>query len=267
MVRSILTAFLIIAILWVPVMASDVTARQAIDRLYMAGGVMPVEDMIIQLEVSSLSQSGSSAGGVLQPSSTDKVFYKRPNKLRVNSVIIDRGGPMDGKQVVIIRDGVNKWMYVSMGQYPVKKGADEPEGTSNLPFNIQTYPQDSAREYITVGNEDIDGYMTDVIRIVNPARPDLTITVWVDRTRCIPLKVIKQRTETAKQGSVQVIKKILYKDIKQLKDGRWMPFMLEIYENDVLQSVVVYKAISINVGLQDDLFMPMKDLIMPTPVQ
>ncbi len=242
--------------------ASEVSARQLVDHLYVTSNQLPIQDIIIELDVNRADHLTSSSSGVLQPASRDKIFFKKPNKLRVDTVTIAPGDPTDGKQAIIIRDGINRWMYVSAGQYPVKKGPDEPSPSLMLPFNLQTYQQDLNREFVILGKESIGGVPTDVVGIVNPAAPEQMEKVWIDRSRWVPLKLeMKRVSRSSSEKDKPIFLRILYKEIIQLKDGRWMPFVMEFYENEVLEKVAIYRAVAVNVGLQDNLFEPMDKFI------
>jgi outer membrane lipoprotein-sorting protein len=242
----------------------DLQARKLLDNLYFAKRSMPIQDMVVDLEESTPISQGEGSSSVMQLYSKDKVLFKAPNKLRVQSLIMAPNDPMTGRQLTIIRDGVNRWMYVSTGQYPVKKGADEPSATNILPFNIQTYQVDLNKEYVLVGEEMLEGVAAKVVRIVDPSSLDVITTVWIDPTRSVPLKLEKRSGGMAgkkDKGSGTGFTRILYKDIRQLRDGRWMPFRLEIYRGNVLASLIVYKSIALNVGLEDNLFEPMEKFV------
>jgi outer membrane lipoprotein-sorting protein len=214
-----------------------------------------VRDLVAELEA---SDAGDDTGNLVN-TGKDKIYYKYPNKLRVDSVIRDPGGPLDGRQTITIRDGTNMWHFVSTGQYPVKKAPDSPSPTLNLPFNIQRYPQDSARKYELTGTQTINGVSTKVVRITNPQAPQDVRTVYIDPTRNVPIRLEMQIPDD--KGGAPTRKRVDYKDIKRLEDGRYMPFTLEIYENDRLQKVRVYSGIKVNVGLQDSLFEPMSRFV------
>ena len=240
--------------------AREFTARQLVDHLYVVNGQLPIQTLIVEMDVSKLLSKENGGTGNLERSSKDKICFKKPSKIHIDSILIDPGGPMDGKQVSIVRDGVNMWMFISMGQYPVKKGADQPEPTSWLPFNVQTYPVDSQKEYTLVGKDQVAGVSADVVRIVDPASPKAVVTVWIDRTRWVPLRKEIVRPST-KPGEANAGKRILYKDIRKLSDGRYFPFLIEVYEGDVLVGAGSYKAVSINEKLPDTLFEPLNKFL------
>jgi len=234
--------------------------RKLVEELYTSQGTLPIKDMMIVLDVNS-SDTRYGGEGILQPSSHDKIFFKSPNKLRVDSVLVDPGGPHDGQQVVVIRDGVNCWMYVSQGEYPVQKKADEPIPPTQVPFNLMQYPQDSARQYEMVGQETLDNVQTQVVRVLNPAYPGMIYTVWIDPARRVPLKLERQEPNDKGNPGQTEITTVVYRDIRPLQDGRNMPFALDIYKNQQLVRVVVYQAIDINRGLEDSLFEPMSRFV------
>ncbi len=229
--------------------------RNLVDQLYTVSGRLPVRDLVAELEA---SDAGDDTGNLVS-TGKDKIYYKYPNKLRVDSVMRDPGGPLDGRQTITIRDGTNMWHFVSTGQYPVKKAPDTASPTLNLPFNLQRYPQDSARRYELTGTQAIAGVSTKVVRITNPQVPQDVRTVYIDTARNVPLRLEMQIPND--KGGAATRKRVDYKDIKRLEDGRYMPFTLEIYENDRLQKVRVFSGVKVNVGLQDSLFEPMSRFV------
>lgn len=236
--------------------AAEANARQLIDHLYLVGGHMPINDMVIELEENVASAEGEGSPTMV-PSGKDKIYFKSPNKLRIDIVTSDPGGALDQKNMVIIRDGKNAWQYLSTGQYPVKKKVDEPSAPLNVPFGIVKYPQDIDKNYTVTGTETIDNVKATVIKITNPTNPSEETTVWIDKSRWVPLKLFLK-----KKGDKGEIKKtVLYKDISKTKDGRFFPFRLEVKVNDVLQRVMIYKAIAFNVGLDETLFTPMEKFV------
>lgn len=243
-----------------PARSADFTARQLVDHLYMVAGQMPIQTLIVEMEVSASTSKDRSGPANLVTTRKDKLFFKKPNKLRVDSIVIDPGGPMDGKQVTVIRDGVNRWQYISMGQYPVKKGQDEPSPSSWLPFHLQVYQQDSNKQYALAGRDSSFGVPADIVKIVDPSAPRASVTVWIDRSRWVPL--CQERVMPgAKPGDPDAVKRILYKDIRRLNDGRFFPFKLEWHEGGVLTQAGVYKAVGVNENLPDSLFEPMNRFI------
>ncbi len=232
--------------------------RRIIDSLYMSTGRLPINDMVADLEVfSPVDQKGG--GTSLALASKDKLIFKKPNKLKLDIIINDPGGSLDGKQMTIIRDGVQCWQYVSAGQYPVKKIPDSPSATLSLPPNIQVYRQDADNTYTVVGKETLDKITATVVKISDKSSGEET-KIWVDTKRWVPLKMEKKIPDSKGKAEPQV-KTVNYKEFKQLKDGRWFPFALEVQNNGVTDRVVVYKAISINVGVEDHLFEPMKKFV------
>ncbi|MFP4498489.1 MAG: outer membrane lipoprotein-sorting protein, partial [Vulcanimicrobiota bacterium] len=192
-------------------------------------------------------------------SSKDKIIFKKPNKLKIDSVIQDPGGSLDGKQVTIIRDGVQRWMYVSAGQYPVKKGPDEPYATLNLPPNIQIYPQESDRTFKVMGKEKIKNVDAIKIEITDESTKEVQI-IYVDPIKKVPLKM-EIVTIDPKNPEKKETRECYYKDFKKLKDGRWFPFVIEMKQEGKATRMVVYKALSVNVGIDEHLFEPMKKFV------
>ncbi len=240
----------------VPVVSSS-EARQLVDNLYTPTQGLPIRDLILEIECSELVEQDGV--GNLLPSGTDRVYYKFPNRLRVDTVFHEPGTQLDGKQAVIIRDGSNMWMFISMGQYPVKKGADTQQPSLQLPFSLQKYPHDANDDYKLVGSESFEGIPVKVVEISNPEHPELPTRVWIDPARRVPLQLVVKVKGEASSGPGE--KKVVYRDIKQLEDGRYLPMRLEIYVDQVLRQARVYRGVKVNAGLQDSLFEPMKGLL------
>ena len=229
--------------------------RQMVEALYAPQGVQPIKDMVVELECYDLSSESNS----FELGSKDKIYYKYPNKLRIDAVINDPGGPMDKKEAIIIRDGINVWHYISMGQFPVKKALDQPSGTLNLPFNIQKYPIDASKKYTVKGTKTIDGVETAEILIENPQDENDTKTVYIDTKRQVPLRLDLIRISDKQK----ILVRVDYKEIAKLKDGRYFPKKIEIYENDVHKKMRLYKGLEINCGLDDSMFDQMKGFVNP----
>jgi outer membrane lipoprotein-sorting protein len=253
----ICTLIIVTALMASGAWAAEFDARQIVDHLYMAKGLMPINDLVIELEESVAGGDGKASTNLVA-SGKDKIYFKSPCKLRIDIVTSDPGGPLDQRNMVIIRDGKNAWQYLSTGQYPVKKKADEPSAPLNIPFGIVRYPQDIEKTYAITGTEVVDNVNTTVVKISSPSNPGEETTVWIDRARWVPLKlVLKKKGEKGEDK----IKKVLYKEIGKTKDGRFFPFKLEKYVNEALSGVVVYKAMAINAGLEDSLFAPMEKFV------
>ncbi len=245
---------LLIIIQAAEVNAAEVDARQYVDHLYTAEGQKPIMDMVIELEESTVSPGSDLGSPSMVLSGKDKIYFKSLHKLRIDSVISDPGGALEQRSMVIIRDGKNSWLYLSTGQHHVKWKPDEPSAPLNIPFGIVKYPQDNDKSYTVTGTEAVDNVQTTVITITSPTPAGEEITVWIDMSRQVPLKLILKKKSD--QGEIK--KTVLYKDISKTKDGRFFPFRLEITENGALMHVVTYKALAINVGLDEALFAPMK---------
>lgn len=248
---------LLIVFLIAEVNAAGGDGRKCIENLYSVKGQKPVEDMVIELEESVISQGAGQDSPSMVLSGKDKIYFKSPHKLRIDSVISDPGGGLDQTRMVIIRDGMNAWQYLSSGQYHVKRNPDEPSAPLNIPFGIVKYPRDSDKSYTVTGTEKIDNVQATVIKIICPTDAGEEITVWVDRSRQVPLKMFLRKKSDKGEES----KTVLYKGISKTKDGRFFPFRLEIMRNGVMQRVVIYKALAINVGLDETLFAPVKKYV------
>lgn len=245
----------LIGIFSAPAFCAD--GRRLLDNLYVSQGKLPINDLVADIETYTPIDKADGSSS-LSLASKDKLIFKKPNKLKIDSIISDPGGSLDGKQMTIIRDGVNCWLYVSAGQYPVKKKPDEPSSTLDLPPHIQVYPQDADNVVTITGKETIDKTPVTVVKISDKSGSEST-TVWIDTKRWVPVKQEKVMTDAKSKG--KVTKVVNYKDFRQLKDGRWFPFTFEIQIDGKTNRVVVYKAISVNVGVDDNIFEPMKKFV------
>lgn len=228
-------------------------AKQIIDALYCGKGLAPIRDLIVELECTDINEQS----GQLQLASKDKIYFKSPNKLRVDAVIQDPGGPLDQRQAIIIRDGVTMWHYLSTGQYPVKKKPDTPSPTANLPFNIQRYPIDETKSYEFGQQRLIEGVQTREIIIKNPQDAKDERHVFVDVAREVPMLMEYTREDGDKSTRVTVE----YGSITKMSDGRFFPFLIKIYNDGKLEKVRAYKGVVINAGLDDSFFNHMGGII------
>ena len=236
-----------------PVRANDDRARKLVDQLYTPQGALPIQDMIVELEDHA---AAAAANPVL--TGRTKMFYKAPAKLRVDYQQVLPKSPLDGRLTVIIRDGENLWVYGS-AQYPSLKKADSPSPTLALPFNVQKFRRDAEREFYDLGLERIDNVPVHRIQVLSPSQPNWTAVVWVDPERRVPLQ-LETGVPGEKDGKMRK-KRVLYKDIRRLADGRHFPCQLHIYESDVLKEIKIYKGVKINVGLDQALFEPVKEFL------
>lgn len=228
-------------------------AKQIVDSLYCGGGLAPINDLIVEMDCTDLDEKSQQ----LQPSSKDKIYFKAPNKLRVDSIIQDPGGPLDQRQSIIIRDGVTMWHYLSTGQYPVKKKPDVPSPTANLPFNIQRYPIDETKSYEFGQQRLIEGVQTQEIVVKNPQDPKDERHVFVDVARAVPMLM----EYTRYNGDKGVRVTVEYGSIAKLSDGRFFPFLIKIYHDGKLDRVRAYKGVVVNAGLDDSFFSHMGSMM------
>jgi hypothetical protein len=236
--------------------AQSELAQQMVNELYTPRGLLPIKDLVIEVD-DYISEDNGPSNLVCEANS--KIFFKSPNRLRVDQVHRSAKSPLDGKMTVIIRDGENLWVYLE-GQIPSKTGNDSQVPTLSIPFNIQRYRRDQEREFYYLGKEKLDGVTVHRVQITNPSMPDWTAVLWIDAERHIPIQL-----ETTGRGhhDKMIPKRVVYGDIRRLPDGRFFPFKLQIFENDVLTGVELYKGVRINVGLDDFLFAPQQEYTNP----
>ena len=234
---------------------ANLRARQLIEQLYAPAGVMPIRDLIAEIECHDFSTESNA----FQLLSNDKVYYKYPNKLRIDAIINDPGGPMDKKEAIIIRDGINVWHYISMGQYPVKKALDQPSGTLNLPFGIQKYSVDASKKYSIKGKKVINDVETIEVFIENPQDENDTKSVYIDTKRNVPLRLDLTRISDKEK----ILVRAQYSNVQKLPDGRYFPCQIDIFENDVHKKIRNIKAVQMNCGLDDSMFNQMQGFVNP----
>jgi len=229
-------------------------ARQLVEQLYTPKGVLPIKDMIVELED---NETAEDAPANLVNRAKTKIFYKFPSKLRVDQVHNAPNNSLDGRMTVIIRDGTYMWVY-AMGQYAAKKTSDSGQATLALPFDIQKYRKDAEREYHYLGKETMDNIPVHRVQVLNPAVPGWCAVVWIDPERRVPLQLEAAIPHEKDAGKFKS-KRVLYKDIRKLEDGRWFPFQIQIFDGEILRQVKLYKGVKVNVGLDETLFQPMKE--------
>lgn len=231
---------------------SDDAGRLLVEQMYTVAGGAPVKDMVIELE-DHAAVNGANPTLV----GKTKLFFKSPAQLRADLVQVAPKSPTDGLLTVVIRDGQNLWIYGS-GPYPAKSTADTPSPSLALPYNLQKYRRDSEREFFDLGPETCEGVKVRRVQILSPSQPNWTAVIWVDPVRRVPLQL--EVGVPDKEGKTKK-KKVVYKDIRQLPDGRYLPFQIHVYEDDVFKDLKIYKGVRVNVGLDSQLFEPVQELI------
>lgn len=131
---------------------------------------------------------------------------------------------------------------------------DDHRHSNFLPFNTDTQPQDLYRKYSLAGEEKLYGKDVYVINIDNEKDSHIKfLTVWIDKELFIPIK--EEHINRDAKGT-EIKKTTIYKEPKQMTDGRWIPFRVELYDNDKMINYILYKNVIINQGLSEDLFNP-----------
>lgn len=258
---SVLKKLFLIVFLWIALSALAYPqaddGRQLLNNLYKTRDSLPINTLVADLEVYK-PLAGKTEGSSLKLAAKDKLIFKKPNKLKVDSIIVAPGDPMDGKQLSIISDGNNSFMYVSAGQYPVKKQRDPHRPTLNLPPNIQLYPEDADNRCSLEGSAVVNGIPVRVVKIVDTSR-NIETTIWIDTKKWVPVKLSEKSPKKKAEGFDTIT--CTYRDFKKLKDGRWFPSVIEMMNNDQVVQLVIYKAVSVNVQIPDHIFEPMQKFI------
>jgi hypothetical protein len=235
--------------------------RHLVDNLYTPDGKLPVRDLIADVEVYmpvEHAKEKNDASPAMTLSFKSKMIFKKPNKLKTDTLIVEPGSAMDGNIFAEYRDGQHRWVYSIVGQFPHGTRADKQEATLKLPPNLQTYIQDANRKHTITGKEQINGIDTTIVRIEGLAG-EATI-MWIDPVKRVPLKLerIPMSSGEDKKPLSQIC---LYGDFRQLPDGRWFPFQIEIKRGTATQMLLIYTALSINVGIGDEIFHPMEKFV------
>ena len=82
---AVILGLVVTLLVRMPASSRIFTARQLVDHLYMVAGQMPIQTLIVEMEVSVSTNKDKNAPANLVPARKDKLFFKKPNKLRVDS--------------------------------------------------------------------------------------------------------------------------------------------------------------------------------------
>lgn len=262
LIRYIIFCLLIIAFFILPAFSQKkVNAKALIDHLYTLKGQLPINDMIIVLDSYEANDSGS-----FDLASKEKVFYKVPCKLKSDIMVTDEKDPLNGKLITIIRNGSQSLMYISMGEMPIKSIPDPPTPSMIIPFNLQKYQESLNYQYVYLGSETIDGKKLELVSIINPNKkdPENITKVWIDHQKWIPVRVEKKFLKMSNAKPLTILTRWVYSEPKKLKDGRYIPHVINVW-NDysdgngmILTKKIIYTQLSVNSGLDDSLFEPLK---------
>lgn len=232
-------------------------ARQMFEQLFTPAGMLPVQDLVAEGE--ELEAEG--VGGHMSKTMNAKYFFKAPNMLRFDRVVVDPRKPLVGVMQVTVRDGDSYYIFVGHN-YPAKRGLDPQIPPESIPFTLTRYRRDASREFYYLGKEAWKDIQVHRIQILNPADPNWTAIVWIDNQRRVPIQA-EYTMSPEKPGGKPSKKRVVYSDIRQLPDGRYFPYQSQIYIDDKLTSMKVYKGVRINVGLDTSLFRPIPELEGP----
>ena len=244
-----------------------------IARLYRGENTPELLDFTAEFRVKkNVSEKETQEPAALEDFLKGKIYFKAPNKLRVDSSITV-SDMFFGENFVVIRDGATEWIFKNKFDFPLKKRSDPQESSSYLPFYFQKYTRDLKRHYVLLGHEYYAGRPVYVMGMTSEEDPDRDVVkAWIDLGYMVPVKVerpiwkvmiTKEYVTVENKKSIIERKKmiktkntILYKNIRQTSDGRWLPTQIESLENDVLMQVVYYDKVAVNFQLPDTLFAP-----------
>jgi outer membrane lipoprotein-sorting protein len=228
-------------------------ARQLFESLFTPPGQLPVQDLVAEGE--ELDAEGA-AGHLIQTART-KYFFKAPNMLRFDRLGTNPKKPFQNQLHVTIRDGDSYYIFVGHN-YPSKTGVDPQIAPDSLPFCLTRYKKDASREFYYLGSEAWKDITVHRIQILNPADPGWTAVCWIDSQKRVPVQA--EYTVVAAKGAKPGKKRVVWSDVRQLPDGRYFPYQVQIFEDEKLTSMRVYKGVRINVGLDGSLFRPIPEL-------
>lgn len=234
--------------------AKNDMARQMFESLFTPAGTLPVQDLVAEGE--ELEVEG--VAGHLSPSMKVKYYFKAPNMLRFDRVVIDTRKPLYGVMQVTVRDGDSFYVFVGHN-YPAKRGVDPQIPPDSLPFTLTRYRRDASREFYYLGSEAWKDITVHRVQILNPADPGWTAVVWIDHQRRVPVQA-EYTVQPDKKGDKPGKKRVVWSDIRQLPDGRYFPYQAQIFIDERLTSMKVYKGVRINVDLDNSLFRPIPEL-------
>jgi len=233
--------------------SQQVNAEQIIQNLYMQATLGKIQDMVIDMDIFGPGGNTGEAKNEAKKLMTARAFFSYPCKIRVEKTVIIEGAQSD-VYAVVIRDGRLEWTFTPNTPFPIAKKEDTHYHSNFFPFNTDTQPQDQYRKYTLIGQDKMDERDVYIIGINNEKDPtSRLITVWIDAERFVALK---EETSVKLAEDKETKYKIMYKNIQQLPDGRWMPFKIERYENNKLLLTMTLKNIAVNVGLPANLFNP-----------
>lgn len=229
-------------------------ARQMFESLFTPPGQLPVQDLVAEGE--ELEAQG--AAGHLAPSAKVKYFFKAPNYLRFDRVNVDPRQPLLGILKVTIRDGDSYHIFATHN-YPTKSGIDPQVAPDSIPFCLTRYKKDASREFYYLGPESWQNTTVHRVQILNPADPNWTCIVWIDNQKRVPVQA-EYTGPTDKPGGKPSKKRVVWSDVRQLPDGRYFPYQAQIFVDEKLREMRVYKGVRINVGLDNSLFRVIPEL-------
>lgn len=245
-----------LALLIAPTLANDnknEQARQLFESLFTPPGQLPVQDLVVEGE--ELEAEGT--GGHLSQSAKAKYFFKAPNMLRFDRINLNPKRPFLNQLHVTIRDGDGYYIFVGHN-YPSKTGVDPQIAPDSIPFVLTRYRKDASREFYYLGVEAWKDIQVHRIQILNPADPNWTAVCWIDAQKRVPVQA-EYSVAGGEKGKPNK-KRVVWSDVRQLPDGRYFPYQTQIFENEKLTQMRVYKGVRINVGLDASLFRPIPEL-------
>ncbi len=223
-------------------------ARQMFESLFTPPGQLPVQDLVAEGE--ELEAEG--AGGHLVPAAKAKYYFKAPAYLRFDRVNVNPKQPFLGLLKVIVRDGDSYHIFLTHN-YPTKSGIDPQVAPDSLPFSLTRYKKDASREFYYLGSEAWKETTVHRVQILNPADPNWTCVVWIDHQKRVPVQA-EYTAAPEKPGGKPSKKRVVWSDVRQLPDGRYFPYQAQIFIDEKLREMRVYKGVRINVGLDNSLF-------------
>jgi len=229
-------------------------ARQMFESIFTPPGSLPVQDLIAEGE----EFEAEGAAGHLSLTYRGKFFFKAPNLLRFDRVAEKGKKPLSGVLQVMVRDGDSFYIFAGENT-PSKAGIDPQVAPETLPFPLTRYRKDASREFYYLGQETWQDRQVHRVQILNPADPNWTAVIWIDHERRLPIQIEYPSVLAGKDGKPGK-RRVVWSDFRQLQDGRYFPHQTQIFSEDKLVQMKVYKGVRVNVGLDPSLFKPIPEL-------
>jgi len=180
------------------------------------------------------------------------IYSKKPNKMKVE---VDMQGTV---MIPFAYDGEVAWMLNPMTGASTAQKFPEDQASAIVDRAQFEMPylnyQEKGHEITIEGSEEIAGvecYKLKIVKYKNNESDDITEFHFFDSSRFVPIMV---RATAASGPMKDMVSETFLSGYKETDYGITMPFVYETKINGMTQSQVNFKTISINGGLEDDVF-------------